>query len=75
MKPQEKALLLAIVNKQAGDVRKVAHSLGNYKQNCYYFRKWTDLGWYDYGVAEDLGWLTLAGKQQAEVLEKDGTQG
>ena len=24
----------------------------------YWLKKWSDRGWYDYGVAIDLGWLT-----------------
>ena len=28
-----------------------------YKQMIYYLRKWSGLGFYDYGVTLDLGWI------------------
>lgn len=40
----------------------------HYKRAWYLLEKWTDKGWYDYGVTEDLGWLTEEGKKQARSL-------
>lgn len=35
----------------------------NWKRACYLLGKWTDKGWYDYGVNVDLGWMTDKGMQ------------
>ena len=31
------------------------------KRLCYLLNKWSEAGWYDYGVCIDLGWLTPLG--------------
>ena len=33
----------------------------HYKRAWYLFDKWSDKGWYDYGVTLDLGWITPQG--------------
>lgn len=70
MKPLEEIFFRACVNEQK---RKLPSSnrelsirtIGNiferlgfsYKQLMYYVRKWSDRGFYDYGVTLDLGWF------------------
>ena len=41
-------------------VRKIINILSGYihhKRCWYYLEKWSDLGFYDYGVTLDLGWI------------------
>jgi hypothetical protein len=33
----------------------------HHKRAWYLLQKWSDKGWYDYGVALDLGWVTEEG--------------
>lgn len=40
----------------------------HYKRAWYLLEKWSNKGWYEYGVTLDLGWLTLLGKEVAEGL-------
>ena len=40
----------------------------HYKRAWYLLEKWTDKGWYDYSVTEDMGWLTETGEGQARAL-------
>lgn len=35
------------------------------KRAWFLLEKWTGKGWYDYGVAVDLGWFTDEGAEQA----------
>ena len=42
----------------------------HHKRAWYLLRKWSDKGWYDYGVTLDLGWLTDEGKAVAESCEQ-----
>ena len=37
----------------------------HHKRAWYILEKWTRKGWYDYGVASDLGWLTEEGEKYA----------
>ncbi len=37
----------------------------HYKRAWYLLEKWSEKGWYDYGVSADLGWLTDKGKEEA----------
>lgn len=37
----------------------------HHKRAWYLLRKWTERGWYAYGVSLDLGWLTEAGRTAA----------
>lgn len=41
---------------------------GHYKRCWYMLDKWTRLGWYDYGVTADLGWLTAEGEAKARQV-------
>lgn len=77
MKPDERALLLAYYEAT------VAHhefygvwprdlplaQIMPYKRVLFLLEKWTDKGWYDYGVSLDLGWLTEEGRKVASALE------
>lgn len=64
MKPDEKLLLQAMQNNDGREYpRKITQRLGmNHKRADYIFSKWTDKGWYDYGVCVDMGWLTDEGE-------------
>ena len=70
MKPLEEIFFRACVNEQTRKLRSSDRELnirtiGNiferlgfsYKQLMYYVRKWSDRGFYDYGVTLDLGWF------------------
>jgi hypothetical protein len=67
MKPDERDLLLAVFR---GDFARYAGvALGiPAKRVEYLCQKWTDRGWYDYGIAVDTGWLTTAGRQEVARL-------
>lgn len=71
MKPDEKALLLAILHKSETEfVRDVIARLNmNEKRACYLLYKWSDKGWYDYGVTVDMGWLEPKGIEVARSLD------
>lgn len=34
-----------------------------HKRAWYFLEKWTDKGWYEYGVTLDLGWVTEKGME------------
>lgn len=70
MKPLEEIFFRACVNEQKRKLRSSDRELsirtiGNiferlgfsYKQLMYYVQKWSDKGFYDYGVSLDLGWF------------------
>lgn len=70
MKPLERIFFMACTNEQRRvyrleqrefSIRMIANifaRLGfSYKQLMYYVKKWTDRGFYDYGVTLDLGWF------------------
>ena len=72
MKPLERIFFLACVNEQICmkscngtefSIRAIANifsRLGfSYKQLCYYLEKWSEKGFYNYGVSLDLGWLEI----------------
>jgi hypothetical protein len=47
--------------------REVAASLGMHpKRAAYIFQKWTDRGWYNYGVSVGTGWMEPEGLAVAE---------
>jgi len=71
MKPDDRALLLAVYDRQPGEfVRDIATRSGIHpKRVAAILDKWTRAGWYDYGVSLDLGWLTPAGKEAAERVK------
>lgn len=58
------------------DIVDIFHSMGfPNKRLWWYLEKWNDIGFYDYGVALDLGWfeenkLTAEYKVLAEQAEK-----
>lgn len=72
MKPLERIFFMACVHEQqrkylladrefsVREIAKIFERLGfPYKQLMYYVQKWSDRGFYDYGVALDLGWFYL----------------
>ena len=67
MKEDERKLLIELQNRsKTGEppyVREIINELGiNEKRATYICEKWTNKGWYDYGVNILAGWLTEAGK-------------
>lgn len=40
----------------------------HYKRAWYLLEKWTNKGWYSYGVTLDLGWLEPKGIEKAKEL-------
>ena len=67
MSGDEQAMLLALGN--AEWPRDYARRVGmNWKRCAYLCEKWCRKGWYDYGVACDLGWLTPEGRTFADSL-------
>lgn len=72
MKPDERELLLAIHRaddaSEGGDTpRESAERLRiPPKRASYIFEKWSRRNLYEYGVVDDLGWLTDAGRELAE---------
>ena len=86
MKPDEKYFLKRILCEGSRDEnceiresyktpRAIIAELGfsiNYKRAEYFLRKWGRKDWYDYGVTEDLGWLTETGIDAAKkILEEE----
>lgn len=65
MKPDALALLLAVA---AGErPRDAGERLGIHpKRVAPLCERWAAKGWYDYGVNATLGWLTEAGRAEAE---------
>lgn len=70
MKPLEEIFFRACLNEQirkfhTKDREFSVRAIGNiferlgfsYKQLMYYVKKWSDKGFYDYGVSLDLGWF------------------
>ncbi len=49
------------------DTINTSGALLHYKRCWRWLEKWERKGWYDYGVALDLGWLTDEGKQRAAL--------
>lgn len=83
MKPDERAFLAAMQSRGnyggSGGTRHGVHArdliseLGiPWKRGAYLCQKWTDKGWYDYGVAVDLGWLTDKGMTAGLPAAEDG---
>lgn len=70
MKADERALLIDVANLALGDtsVRDIIEGTPslNGKRAAGILQKWTVKRWYEYGVSLDLGWLTEAGKAEAE---------
>jgi len=70
MKPDERALLLTALTD-----RPSLYSAPemNHKRRAYILRKWTERGWWEYGVSLRTGWLTPEGTAKAEVLQNVAT--
>jgi len=81
MKPLERIFFIACINEQRrvcdlGNREFSIRVIGNiferigfsYKQLMYYVQKWSDRGFYDYGVTLDLGWFNFD-KLNGEYLE------
>ena len=70
MKPDERRLLLALafqVDSPIVMVRGLIRALKVDRERAVYLcNKWSDKGWYEYGVSPLLGWLTDAGVKAAE---------
>jgi len=68
MKDDEKELLERLQKRTAEDpnmpyVRQLVADIGmNEKRAAYICEKWTEKGWYEYGVNVLAGWLTDEGK-------------
>lgn len=87
MKYDERAFLLILYSaghilgtparKRVDDVRTLALRCfaGRLKRARCILSKWTKKGWYDYGVALDLGWLTELGAAEAEKIKATLTPG
>lgn len=73
MKPDEREFLRAVYQKPEGVfVRDLIGSIDMPNKRCWYLLdKWVSKGWYEYGVALDLGWLTDKGKAAAAKMIKD----
>lgn len=84
VRDDEKRFLVMIADKPDGvSVRNLIQSEDfpiHHKRAWYLLEKWSDRGWYDYGVNLELGWLWDEGKAQAEKWraeleeESDGKQ-
>ena len=72
VKDDERELMSRLVLKDpwvALSPRDIAEEIGMCEQRArFIFRKWECRGWYEYGVALDLGWLTPAGCKRAAEL-------
>ncbi len=91
MKPLEEIFFRACVNEQkrkshSSDRELSIRTIGNiferlgfsYKQLMYYVSKWSDRGFYDYGVSLDLGWFEfdkLAGEYKQIYDSMTNTDG
>lgn len=70
MKDDEKRFLIDMYKHsiKPRDLIKKPNFYISYKRALYLLRKWTNKGWYDYGVSVDLGWLTSMGVDIAKSL-------
>ena len=68
MKPDEAKLLKGIQDGKPPKV--VAADLGMHEKRLQYILlKWTDKGWWDYGVSARTGWLTDKGIAQVAFTQ------
>ena len=73
MKPDEQQLLIRMLRDRPGlgaaptcTATELAAKLSmNEKRAEYLLGKWTDKGWWDYGVSLRTGWLTEKGLEEA----------
>lgn len=69
MKQDERDFLLAVYQKPNEKPRTIGEALGlDQNRIAYLCGKWADKGWYEFGVAVDMGWLTREGREAAEGL-------
>jgi hypothetical protein len=82
MKPDERALLVAIARDHAGayhgphptfkHLRDIAAGIGMHpKRAQYLFEKWSRKGIVEYGVSAGTGWLTIDGFAKARAILAD----
>jgi hypothetical protein len=72
MKPDERAFLILcqrlVGRPTTGTTPRVvieqASGIVHPKRALYLLQKWSDKGWYSYGVTIDLGWMTELGMEQ-----------
>jgi hypothetical protein len=65
----ERAFLRALAtDKRPRDIITAPGALMHHKRAWRILEKWSRRGWYEYGVSLDLGWLTPAGRAEAEKL-------
>lgn len=66
MKEDERTLMKALAT-EGRHTRDVVDDLGmNHKRAAYILEKWTDKGWWDYGVSVMAGWFTERGVEWIE---------
>lgn len=77
MKDDERAALLALFRshdrRPYSDRRLLADETVNFvhpKRLGYLLEKWTDKGWWDYGVSARTGWFTPEGVQVLAAMEE-----
>ena len=66
MKPDEFSLLVAIYGQcPVPGLYRIGRALGIPRNRVRYLsiQKWCRKGWYEYGVSENGGWLTLEGEE------------
>lgn len=70
MKDDEKQFLLDILNRgiTPRDIINEPDFYMHHKRAWYLLEKWSDKGWYDWGISMDLGWLTEDGIFKAKEV-------
>lgn len=69
MKEDERHFLLDLYTRaKPRDLINSSDFYMNHKRAWYLLDKWSNKGWYDYGVTLDLGWLTSKGIAKAEEI-------
>jgi len=80
MRKDEKAFFLRCVNEitnhginelRKNSPRMIINEPGfpvHHKRAWYLLEKWSDKGWYDYGVSLDMGWITEEGNAIGDKL-------
>ena len=77
MRPDERQFLLTLLAERGcrgrfrRSPRQLARDLGmNEERAIYLCGKWTEKGWYDWGVSVAAGWLTDEGVEAARALRE-----
>ena len=70
MKQDEIDFLIAVYSKSKDETVRDLIKRGSLPaKRCWYLlEKWSNKGWYNYGVTVDLGWLEDEGKEIAKCL-------